>query len=75
MVRVDARGGETIAKAAERAVEIAKVAGDRVQLVFNGLMMDVSSDPAKNVCILYDVLHDLRNEHKIKLPSYYSEDR
>jgi hypothetical protein len=73
MVRVDAKGGETIFQAAERAVEIAKVAGDRVTLVFNGLIIPVSADPAKSVTSLYEILTDLRNEHKIKLPSYYED--
>lgn len=70
MIRIDAKGGETINVAAARAVKVAEVADDNVELIFNGLKLHVNKDPAKSVVHLYNVLTDLRNERKIKLPEY-----
>lgn len=71
MVRIVARGGETIGQLCERAIEIQKVSGDdTVVMVHNGLVMQVFSNPLHCQTYLWNILTDMRNERRMQLPEY-----
>lgn len=59
----------TVGQSMEKAVKLAELDNDRVDVVFNGLKIPVYKDSARMGCVLYDILFDLRS-NGVEIPDW-----
>lgn len=66
MITIEAKGGESVGNALRRAIKVAVVADDRVELIFNGIKLDVCQSSIEWPTKLEAVVLDKLNEYSHK---------